>query len=468
MGGSPRGRVVVEAALFDDDARLLWAVPVAGLPLLARQILCLRHAGISEVELAADPIHHETLRRALQRVPVSQHRGVAIVDGVQPIDVTLPGTLILRADLVIDPRALRQLIQVSREHGQTAICVDRFAENYPASAKSPFAVGAPGGGDGRVADASAVSRGNLAPIGADLHASAPSGSGADASSAVFLDIGRYGWHRVHAAADAADATWKILLSTIKPTDGVYAKTNRQVSMRISRLLLPTAVTPNQVTLVGLLCSGVAGAVMAGGTYLSFVVGGCLAWFASMIDGVDGELARAKFQATALGHWLEMTCDYAFYLVVVSGYGVGLYQASGSRVWLQMAVAGLVGVVLGFLAVARDKRMYAKWEPDGDYYLAFQRRTSAHASNPIYRFTRLCNFLVSRGAFPYFIVAFAVLGLSKLMFLMVLVGTHLSWILTLYAGRLKPTPALAAAAGPRSGRGAPLVVARAQPAGDESA
>ena len=410
---SPRGRLVVEAALLDDDARLLWGVPVAGLPLLARQILCLRHAGIVELELAAEPIHHETLRRALARLPASQHRGVAIVDGTQPIDATAPGTLILPANLVIDPRALRQLIQVSREHDQSAICVDRSERNYLASVKSPFVVGAPGGGDGRVVDASEVSPGNLRRLASpctsrrlpDRRRPRPSFSTSAATRGTGCTAPPMSRKRRGRSCSA-------------PSSPPTACTRRRIGgcpLRISRVLLPTPVTPNQVTLVALLCSGIAGAVMAGGTYFSFVVGGFLTWFASMLDGVDGELARARFQATALGHWLEMTCDYAFYLAVVSGYGVGFYRASGSRVWLHMAVAGLVGVVLSFLAVARDKRMYARWEPDGDYYLAFQRRTGAHASNPIYLFTRACNFLVSRGAFPYFIMAFAILGLSKLMF-----------------------------------------------------
>jgi len=467
VGVGLRGRLVVDAALLDGDARLLWAVPIAGLPLLTRQILGLRYAGIDEVELAAAPDHHETLRCVLSRLPASSPRDVTIVDETQPSDGMPAHTLILPVDLVIDPRVLQRLVQVFRQHRQTMICVDRLGANYAASAKSPFAFGAPGGDEGRVVDASEPSSGTLMPIGVFLECAVPADdSGSSVSSPILFDVGRYMWHRVRRDADADEATWKILLSTIKPTDGVYAKTNRRVSMRISRVLLPLPVTPNQITLFGLLCSGIAGLALAGGTYLWFLVGGLLTWFASMIDGVDGEIARAKFKATALGHWLEMTCDYAFYLAVVSGYGVGLYRATGSRLWLQLAAIGLVGVVLSFLAVARDKRMHARWEPDGDYYVGFQRRTSSRASNPVYRFTRLCNFLVSRGAFPYFIVAFAILGLSKLMFLMVVAGTQLSWILTLYAGRLKPGQTPAAPVEIRPTKGTSQGMAPLAAAGDE--
>ncbi|MGE0449269.1 MAG: CDP-alcohol phosphatidyltransferase family protein [Vicinamibacterales bacterium] len=456
-----RGRLLVDASLLADEGRLLSDVSIAGLPLLSRQLRCLRDAGIDAIDVTGEAADLDVLRRALARLPRAEVRGARVtaatrVDAEDAEDAS--DTLTLPAGLIIDPRALRQAIQLFGARDRTVIVVDRFADNYPASAKSPFIVGAPGGQDGRTVESSeaseaskafdALGRETLTPIGITLQRCATAGDGgSDAGAAVLLDVGRYAWHRVRSTADAREATWKVLLSTIKPTDGMYARTNRRVSLRISRLLLPTSVTPNQVTLFTLVCSGIAGAVMAGGSYLSFVAGGFLTWFASMLDGVDGELARAKFEATELGHWLEMACDYAFYLAVVSGYGVGFYRASGSPVWLQLALAGLVGVVLSFAAVAYNKRDYARREPDGEYYVAFQRTTSAHASNPVHLFTRYCTFLVSRGAFPYFITAFAVLGLSKLMFLMVLVGTHLSWMLTLYAGRLKPSLTPTAPAAP---------------------
>jgi phosphatidylglycerophosphate synthase len=255
-----------------------------------------------------------------------------------------------------------------------------------------------------------------------------------------LTIGRYFWHRVDSERDVSGAVTKILQSTIKPTDGVFARTNRRVSLAISRFLLETPVTPNIVTILTLMVSVVAGVVMAGGSYLSFVLGGSLTWVASMLDGVDGEIARAKFQSSEFGHWLEMTCDYVFYLAVTGGYSVGLYYQTGQPLWLNLGAIGAVGVVLGFLAIAWNKRSYTRREPAGEYYVAFQRTLGAQRSNPFYFFTRHCGFLVTRAAFPYFIFLFAVAGLSQLMFVLVFIGTHLSWILTIYSSRLTLTTA----------------------------
>jgi phosphatidylglycerophosphate synthase len=458
----PRGRLVVARHLLEQDAWLLGGVLVAGLPLLTRQILSLQQAGVHDIDVAAEPDFHESVRTLLQRSP-------RVPAGVNVVDVTLPpsgagaGILVQAADLVIDPRAVRQLIQVAQETGRSVSCVDRVEVNYPVSKKSPFVVGAPGELDGRVVDTEGAARDGLVAIGASIVRRVSDTSAAEMAP-LLLEIGRYGWHRILGPSDVAAATSKILLGTVKPTDGMYARANRRVSLALSRRLVSLPVTPNQVTLVTLVCSVLAGVVMAGGTYWPFLFGGLIGWFASMLDGVDGELARAKFQTTQLGHWLEMSCDYVYYLSVVGGYGVGFYRSTGDRLWLGLAGAGCAGVVLSFLAVAHNKRTYAQREPGGDYYVAFQRTTSAHAANPVHLFTRYCTFLVTRGAFPYFIVAFALLGLSRLMFAMVLVGTHLSWMLTLYAGRLKPTLAPAARAHDRvpAARRSP----RASPAVDE--
>jgi phosphatidylglycerophosphate synthase len=219
---------------------------------------------------------------------------------------------------------------------------------------------------------------------------------------------------------------------MKPTDGIFARTNRRVSLRITRWLLPTRVTANMATLMVLACSVLAGLVMATG---SFVAGALLSWVASMLDGVDGEIARAKLMASEWGHWLEMACDYAFYLAIILGCGVGLARVDGNAAWVQAGVVGAAGVVLAFVTVAGLKRRYGGMEPDGDYYLAFQHTLDVHLRNPVHRFTRRCTFLGTRAVCPYFMFAFALLGLARPMYVFMLVAAQLAWMLSLYSSRL---------------------------------
>jgi len=95
----------------------------------------------------------------------------------------------------------------------------------------------------------------------------------------------------------------------KPNDGpVSTYLNRPISTRLSRILLKTPVTPNQISVLTFLLSLVAAGLFMTGQYLWLVVGGILAQFASIIDGCDGEIARLKFLKSDYGGWLDAVLD----------------------------------------------------------------------------------------------------------------------------------------------------------------
>jgi phosphatidylglycerophosphate synthase len=253
-----------------------------------------------------------------------------------------------------------------------------------------------------------------------------------------IAVGRYYWHRIQKLSDRRAAKKKILLATMKPTDGVYARTNRRVSLAISHGLVETPVTPNAVTLITLLCSVSAAVFFAVGTYPSMVAGAFVSWFASMLDGVDGELARSKFLHSDFGCWLEMVCDYLYYVFVFTGIGVGLYRSTDNIVWLVMGVGSVIGVILGFSVIAAQRKKYSRANETSEFGLAFQKTVERQKGSVVYRFIRTVNFLATRAAMPYYIAFFTVLGLVKVLLVLIFVGTNLTWTLTGYASRLKLT------------------------------
>ncbi len=89
-------------------------------------------------------------------------------------------------------------------------------------------------------------------------------------------------------------------------DGIVSRTlNRRLSRPAARLLARTAVTPNQVTVATLLFSLAAAAAVALGWNIA---GGIGIQLASVVDGVDGELARLKGLASRLGGALDALTD----------------------------------------------------------------------------------------------------------------------------------------------------------------
>lgn len=108
--------------------------------------------------------------------------------------------------------------------------------------------------------------------------------------------------------------------------------NKPVSFRITRhLLCKLQVTPNQVTL-GAAAIGLLGCALIATGHYALVVGGfLLAHFQSVLDGCDGELARVRFQQSAIGEWLDTIVDDGLNLALVASMGIGLGRAYQSGV-----------------------------------------------------------------------------------------------------------------------------------------
>jgi len=151
--------------------------------------------------------------------------------------------------------------------------------------------------------------------------------------------------------------------------------------------------------------------------------------------VDGELARAKFQATRFGAWLEMVCDYVYYIAVFAGMSLGVYRRTSDTFWLWLGVATLPAVVLAFVFVARLKRKHARQVIAGEFYLDLQRNLDAQAGNPLYTFLRRHAFIATRAAAPYYIFLFALFDAVGLVLVIIFVGSQLAWPLAAYASHL---------------------------------
>lgn len=89
-------------------------------------------------------------------------------------------------------------------------------------------------------------------------------------------------------------------------DGIVSRyLNRPLSRPAGRALAHTPVTPNAVTSFTLLLAVVSAATLAAGWNIA---GGILIQAVSVIDGVDGELARLRNMATRFGEVFDAVTD----------------------------------------------------------------------------------------------------------------------------------------------------------------
>lgn len=102
-------------------------------------------------------------------------------------------------------------------------------------------------------------------------------------------------------------------------DGIVSRhLNRRLSRPIAALLAPTPVTPNMVTLFTCGLAFATGLLVALGAN---VAGGVLIQAVSVIDGVDGDLARRTGRASRFGEVLDAVTDRYADAAMIAGMTV---------------------------------------------------------------------------------------------------------------------------------------------------
>lgn len=153
------------------------------------------------------------------------------------------------------------------------------------------------------------------------------------------------WEYLDNYAQSAACERRFLRAKGKSQDGVVSRlVNRPISRAVSRLVLKTPITPSGWTLAILSFPLVGAGFLARGDYVSIIVGIVFFQIYSILDGCDGEIARAKYQESPAGRQLDMWCDVAGNLLLATslGYGLSRPPESGSFYWTEgFVVAALI-------------------------------------------------------------------------------------------------------------------------------
>ena len=213
--------------------------------------------------------------------------------------------------------------------------------------------------------------------------------------------------------DVRVAERRLLRALVKKTDGFMARhVDRPISLQISRLLAPTAVTPNQITMI----SGVIGLCGApfflSASWSWQTVGALLFLFHSIVDGCDGELARLRFQESRYGGILDFWGDNIVHAVIFTCMAVGWTLASDAM-WPLLLGATATAGTLGSAGFIYWRQMRTK---DGGDPLF-----TSVSTTPNDRLARLLD-IASRRDFIYLVLILALLGKSNWILLLASLGT----------------------------------------------
>src|SRR4029453_10220606 len=127
------------------------------------------------------------------------------------------------------------------------------------------------------------------------------------------------WQDVDTPEDLKRARHLLRRALTKRGDGPVSRfLNRPLSTRVSMALAPLRLSPDLISFLAFSLA-IAGALMLAGG--SGVVGAILVHLASIVDWVDGEVARLQVRASAAGALLDGVLDRVADAALVAGLAV---------------------------------------------------------------------------------------------------------------------------------------------------
>ena len=234
--------------------------------------------------------------------------------------------------------------------------------------------------------------------------------------------------RIVQPADLPLAEATIRRASYKDTDATIARFNRRISLPISVALIRTSLTANQLSIMLVAVGFYSAWLFSLGQYWTGVLGAFLSLAASVLDGCDGEIARLKYQESALGCWIETFGDYSYYVAIFIGLSIGAVRQTHAEIFYWLGAASLFGSIVTIVLLVYLRSRITSGQPDRLHAVARAR----FGAEPT-RWSRLVwrlQFVATRSAMPYGIMAFALVYLLPGIVVLAALACNIYWICVL--------------------------------------
>jgi CDP-L-myo-inositol myo-inositolphosphotransferase len=170
-----------------------------------------------------------------------------------------------------------------------------------------------------------------------------------------VDLEGLPWIDVDTPADVRRADRLVAAGAArKAADGPVARLlNRRLSWRLSLLLLRAGVSPDAATLLAFLLALLAAGALAAGHewWAALLAGGILTQIASIVDGVDGEIARASLRASPGGAFLDSVLDRIADAALLAG--LALAAGLDTFTWAALTAALFGSLLVPYLRASYE-------------------------------------------------------------------------------------------------------------------
>jgi phosphatidylglycerophosphate synthase len=145
-----------------------------------------------------------------------------------------------------------------------------------------------------------------------------------------------------------DSSSKYKTKVLKTREAEYFFSHyihRKISSQITKLIIKTPLSANDVTMVSLFIGFIAAYFFLQNSYLAWFAGAIVYQFFHIFDGVDGEVARYKKQCSSYGGYLDNLSHNLLNGLMFAAMGLGLFFTYGHFVLIFFAFIGAITVVL---------------------------------------------------------------------------------------------------------------------------
>ena len=183
------------------------------------------------------------------------------------------------------------------------------------------------------------------------------------------------------------AAWRLLKASGKPGDGWLSRhVHRKVSRVLSYACMTLGISANVATMLTFALGLIAAYLMAQTTHGTMIAGGFLFWFASIADGVDGEVARLTLTESRFGEQLDTGVDQLTHLSGLIGVLIGWWRQGIGPGGLLLAMGVIVGTPAALLwamtLVRRARRADQFFVPTKPIEIAMFKAAAETGARPL--------------------------------------------------------------------------------------
>lgn len=171
--------------------------------------------------------------------------------------------------------------------------------------------------------------------------------------------------------------------------------NRRFSRPIARVLAHAPITPNQVSFVAFLMAVGAAALFY---YDLNIWAGALVQASSIVDGVDGDLARAKNMATRFGGFFDALLDRYADVLILAGLGYWSH-AFEPGVSIPVVSTAALAAIVGSLMIS-----YSRARAEATFGQPFEGLPGALASRDLRLLVIMVGAIIGQGVATLAVIA----------------------------------------------------------------